>query len=416
MRRTRERSVRRATDAGCSIGLLLALAAGCAGRGGDEVAILASRCAFGAHEELGEVGGSAVHALALAAEGEGAVAVWSEEGGLYLRRLDRAGAPRADALRLGPACPGGVDASSGTPLLVACAQPAQPGRGAAGRVIVYAVEGDHAQVLDRFEPVGEDARGVAIAADEQEWVLAWHDARRGDGAVWRVRVPRRSEAPALPDELGDLAALVRPIPLRLSREGWRAGPPSARLVAGRAWIAWAETALDEQGEPIGDVLVQADDEAPRSLATVQHELADPRLATLGERLLVSYRDRRARGRPQGYALWIPPRGETGSLARLAPSNLDSPALVVPCAGVALAVVPRTHSRHERLVSVRSHSLDALEGEGPELQLYEHGEAYEDAAAVCLPGPEARLLVIYAARESDEHEPAHLLSATVACAE
>jgi hypothetical protein len=416
MRRTRERSVGRRRAAGCSIGLLLALVAGCSGRRGEEAAILASRCAFGAHEELGEVGGRAAHALALVADDGGAVALWSEDSGLYLRRLDREGAPRADALRLGPPCPGGLDAAAGAPLLVACAQPAQPGRGAPGRVVVYAVEGERARVLERFEPVGEDARGVAIAADERGWVLAWHDARRGDGAVWRVRVPRQSEAPALPDGLGELAALVRPVPLRLSREGWRAGPPSARLVAGRAWVAWAETTLDEQGEPIGDVLVQADDEAPRSLATVQHELADPRLAALGERLVVSYRDRRARGRPQGYALWVPPRGETGSLARLAPSNLDSPALLVPCAGVALAVVPRTHSRHERLVSVRAHALDSLEGEGPELQLYEHGEAYEDAAALCVPGPDEHLLVLYAARESDEHEPGHLLSATVTCSE
>jgi hypothetical protein len=216
---------------------------------------------------------------------------------------------------------------------------------------------------------------------------------------------------ALPEVLGELAELARPTATRLSRPGLRAGPPSIVLAGDAAWVAWAETSLDDAGDPIGDVLVQRDDDAPRSVATVQHETADPRLSAVGERVLVSYRDRRARGRAQGYALWVPERGEAATLARLSPSNLASPALLVPCGSRAIAVVPRTHSRHERLVSVREHTLETLQGRGPELQLYEHGQAYEHADAACVG---EHVLVLYAARENDEHDPGRVLTSSVTC--
>lgn len=384
------------------------------------MAILDGSCAFEGERGLATLDGPEVHDIALALRGEDGVwAVWSEDSGLYVAGLDAAGALELPSRRIGPPCPAGIDAASGPSLFVACGMPADDAKGDPGHALVYEVSAEAARVRDRFAGMGPDARGVAIAASSERYHLAWHDARRGSAAVWSVVVPFEA-APAIPEELRDmLPAVLGPEPVRASREGQRAGPPSLALVGETRYLAWAETSLDADGDPIGEVFVQEADGAPRAIATVQHELSEPTLAVRGDRVLVTFRDRRDRGRPRAHSMWLPARNEDGALAVAAPANTLGPALGIPCMESVLEVAPRTHSRHERLVSVRRHEAESLAGQGPELQIYAHGAAYEVAAAICLPASPSgtsaeHLFVLFAARESDEHEPGHLRTTAVRC--
>lgn len=77
----------------------------------------------------------------------------------------------------------------------------------------------------------------------------------------------------------------------------------------------------------------------------------------------------------------------------------------------MVVVPRTHSRTERLVSVRRHGHD-LAGLGPEQQLYEHGATFEWTDATCVGD---RLLVVFGARSSPLSPVGSVRATTVDCA-
>lgn len=363
--------------------------------------------------------GHAVHDLALALRPGGAWAAWSEDSGLYVAGLDADGAVSLASRRVGPPCPAGIDASAHEDsVLVACGLAADDAKGDRGHAVVYEVTDTAARVRDRFGPMGPDADGVAIAAGTSGYLLAWHDARAGSSAVWSVRVPYVAPDEVVPDELRDMMPVTTgPTPIRASREGLRAGPPSALMIGDTPYLSWAETSLDEEGDPIGSVFVSEDGTAPRAIATVQHELSLPVLSAAGDHVLVTFRDRRNRGRPRAFSMWLPPRNEDGTVAGGAPANTLGPAVGVPCMGSVIEVAPRTHSRHERLVSVRRHDLSSLEGLGPELQLYQHGTAYEHAAAICLPAEspaDERLIVLFASRESDEHEAGEVRTTAVRC--
>lgn len=389
----------------------LAAAIGC---GGGDVAILDGDCVLEGESGLATLDGPAVHDLVLVTRAGGAWAAWSEDSGLYVAGLDEAGAVALAPRRIGPPCPAGID-GSGEPLLLACARRADDAKDDPGVVVVYEVTSESVHARDRFEPVGPAGLGVAIAAMPDGYHLAWHDGRAGVSTVWAIDVragdaeARRAMHELMPE------TPLGPTALRVSRPGMRAGPPSLLRVGEHRYLAWAETSLDDAGDPIGELLVQFDDGAPRSVATIQHETATPQLSTDGERVLVTFRDRRRRGRPRAYAMWVPPPGEDGTLVGGAPANTDGPALAVPCAGSVLAVAPRTHSRHERLVSVRRHDAASLEGMGPELQLYEHGAPYEHAAAACVGAEGAEhVMVLFAARESDDHEAGEVRATNVRC--
>ncbi|MFO0681030.1 MAG: hypothetical protein U0234_03215 [Sandaracinus sp.] len=373
--------------------LLAAILVGCGSSG--EVHILAGACPFGSENHLFDLDGPVLDDLAAAPLDRGAYLAWSERSGLFGVALGPDGTALSERQRLGPACAGGVDVlAHGDRTLVACGVAGDVERDERGAVVVYERAADGAvRVLDRRGGVG-DGHGVSLAAHDDEVIVGWQDATGASSSAWLVEVASPAE------------------PIRLSRGGFRASAPALAYDAeGHRLVAWGELWNDDRGDAQGRMVLQVAHRGPIAVGTLAYELPIPVLVEDAPGAILAFRDRRpARTRPTLQLARITADTRELTVAAGAPANAAGGGIAVPCQGAVMVVAPRTHSRTERLVSVRRHGLD-LAGLGPEQQLYEHAATFEWADALCLGD---RLLVVFGSRASPDHPTGTVRSVTVDC--
>ncbi len=373
--------------------IALALLVGCGNSG--EVHILAGACPFGTETHLFDLDGPMLDGLAIAAtESGGAYVAWSERSGLFGVTLDHDGHASGARDRLGPECTGGVDVlADGSRTLVACAIDGDVERGDRGAVVVYAHDASSTSVIDRREGVG-DGQGVALARGPSSVVVGWQDATSSSSAAWMATV-------------GDAAD-----PIRLSRGGYRSTAPVIAFQGQTRMIVWGELGIDEHGDPAGRLQLQVGNRGPRAVSSIAYELALPSIVPDAAGPILALRDRRPAGsRPAMQLARVDPDARELTMHAGAPANAAGGGVAVPCQGGVMVVAPRTHSRTERLVSVRRHGAD-LEGLGPEQQIYEHAATFEWTDAVCLGD---RLLVVFGSRAAPLTPIGSVRSVAVDCA-
>jgi hypothetical protein len=147
-------------------------------------------------------------------------------------------------------------------------------------------------------------------------------------------------------------------------------------------------------------MLRVGERASRAVAETSIENVLPTFRPgVSDDLLLAFRDRlQARSRPQ---VRIGRVSDDGMLARIedgSPANAAGESIAIGCGQDVFVIAPRSRSRTERLVGVRRYFSD-LEPHGPELQLYEHGVAYEHADAQCI---DDHLVILYGSR------PTHVL--------
>lgn len=373
---------------------VLLLLAGCGSSG--DVHILGGACPFGSETHLFDLDGPTLDGIAVAAtEGGGAYVAWSERSGLFGLALDHDGHPRGARERLGPACTGGLDVlGDAGEVLVACAMQGDVERGERGAVVTYARSASGvASVADRRVGVGQGA-GVALARGGGQTFVGWQDATGGSSAAWLATVGSPAE------------------PIRLSRGGFRSTAPVIAFQADTRLVLWGELWNDAHGDPEGRIELQVGNRGPRVVSTLAYELPLPVLVPDAAGPILAFRDRRPAGtRPAMQLARVDPEARELSVHAGAPANAAGAGVAVGCQGGVIVVAPRTHSRTERLVSVRRHGTD-LEGLGPEQQIYEHGATFEWTDAACLGD---RLLVVFGSRSSPLSPTGTVRSVTVDCA-
>ena len=369
------------------------LLVGC-GNSGD-VHILGGACPFGTESHLFDLDGPTLDGIAIAAtEGGGAYVAWSERSGLFGVALDHEGRASGERERLGPPCTGGVDVlADGARVLVACSIQGDVERDDRGAIVVYAHDASGSRVVDRREGVG-DGRGITLARGPSSVLVGWQDATGASSAAWMATV-------------GDAAD-----PLRLSRGGFRSTAPAIAYEGETRLLVWGELWIDEDGDPEGRIELQVGNRGPRVVSTLAYELALPALLADPGGAILSFRDRRpARSRPTMELARVSADIRELTVLPGAPANAAGGGVAVACQGSVMVVAPRTHSRTERLVSVRRHGTD-LAGLGPEQQIYEHGATFEWADAACLGD---RLLVLFASRAAPLSPIGSVRAVTVDCA-
>lgn len=380
-----------------SIIILAVLVASC-GSTSDDMHILAGACTFGEETRLFDLDGPTLDGVGVTALDDGAFFAWSERSGLFGIELDATGHPRGERARLGPACSGGLDVlRDDARVLVACSVRGDAERGDPGAIVVYAREGSAVRVIERREGVGADGAGIAIARSSAGVAVGWQEARGATSAAWVADVGSSTE------------------PRRLSRGGYRATAPALVWEDDTLLAVWGELWIDERGDSIGRVQLQAGHRAPRSIGGLAYDQMLPVLTPDESEgaagAILAFRDRRPAGTRPAVMLTRVSAATREEVAVVgAPANAAGASVAVPCERSVMVVAPRTHSRTERLVSVRRHT-PALEGMGPEQQLYEHAATFEWADAVCLG---ERLLVVYGARSSPTTPVGSVRATTVDC--
>ncbi len=341
-------------------------------------------CAFEGARLVARADGAAFDALELVPTGDGAMLVWSDRGGTYLRELDSRGAPDGEARRIGTACPGGLAATlDGETLLVACSRPADRDRGREGEVLVLEVASDAARVLHRTGPVGGESYGVDLVREGERTVVAFRDA---DVFTSRARVAEL--------EGGELASRA------VSSEGTLASAPSLLLREGVLVTAWTESWFDPDGRPAGHLFVQREGDPPRPSLDVGDVDVRVSLAADEGGPMIALRDRRPRGAdPRAFAGRLDERLRLTIDALRSPGRADDPdarPALVPCGDHVYSVATRTSSRQVTMVSIRRLDRELHPAED-EQQIYEYHARFVRAAAACVEG---QLLLAVGERQSE----------------
>src|SRR6185503_17910679 len=121
---------------------------------------------------------------------------------------------------------------------------------------------------------------------------------------------------------------------------------------------WGELWIDDDGDPEGRVQLQVGNRGPRPVSTLAYELALPTLVPDPNGPILAVRDRRPAGtRPALQLARVTSDAHELQMHQGAPANAAGGGVAVPCQGSVIVVAPRTHSRTERLVSVRRHGED-----------------------------------------------------------
>lgn len=373
--------------------LAVVLLIGC-GNSGD-VHILGGACPFGTETHLFDLDGPTLDGIAVTAiEGGGAYVAWSERSGSFGIPLDHDGHAAGSRERFGPPCTGGLDVlADAARVVVACSIQGDVERGDRGAVVTYTRSAGAITVADRRAGVGQGS-GVALARGGGRVLVGWQDATGGSSASWLATIGDASE------------------PLRLSRGGFRSTAPVITFEGDTRLVLWGELWIDEDGDPEGRIELQVGNRGPRVVSTLAYELALPSIVPDEGGAILAFRDRRPAGsRPAMQLARVDAELRELSVHAGAPANAAGGGVAVGCQGGVMVVAPRTHSRTERLVSVRRHGLD-LEGLGPEQQIYEHGATFEWTDAACLGD---RLLVVFGSRSSPLSPVGTVRAVTVDCA-
>lgn len=302
--------------------------------------------------------------------------LWSDASGAFFQRLDAHGGPTGARTRLGAPCPGGIAAvASDEGIFVACLRPGDRDRDREGSLVLYEIGDGDGVVAGRTGMVGDESRGVDVAAHGSRVVVGWRDA---DVFVARARLAEREG-----DGLSE--------PRALSSEGTLSSAPSLLFVGEQMHVAWTESWFD-RGRAAGHLLALREGDPPRPSLGVFDIDVRTHLTADARGPMVTLRDSRPRG--ARHRAFI---GRLDQELRLTREALESPGradavlgrpMLVPCDGHVFMVATRRSSREVTMVTLRrlSESLEPLEDEQ---QIYEYHARFPHAVATCVEG---RLLV------------------------
>jgi hypothetical protein len=342
-------------------------------------------CELGVEHVAAQVWTKSFDAIELSAAGTQPIALWSEPGGLFGRRVDREGRPNGNVQRLGPRCAGGLAAmSDGSAIEVACLIPATRGKQEeAGGLQVYRIGGGLA--VERIVHIGSAgalSEGVDMARGARGIEIVWQDAAPDAHQVMWA-------------SLADAGASAR----ALSASGRDASAPSIAARDGGTAIAWSENWL-EAGELRTRVVYLEGQGRPRSVLSSVKLASAPQLFTAGTQLMLGYRDRSAvRAKTGLYVVRLGPGGERiGKAERIGRADgLGKPALHA-CMGGVVAATPRTYAG-EYFVGVNWLDADLHRSRG-EQQFYEDSHAFTQVAATCSGDAALLLIAEFPKLESD----------------
>gem|GEM_PF-1881284 len=337
--------------------------------------------------------------------------VWSAREGTYARAIAASGAPRGQALRLGPSCAGGVAATqtSDANTWIACLRRGNVSKDDTGGVIVWRLANGAAQLHAQFGAAGREALGIALVAEERELVVLWQDATPGQVHIMRAEIPRAVAGNDARNAVPYTAAIE---PRAVSVDALVGSGPALVLHDGHAIASWAEIGFDETGGTVGRLLVDGDRGAAAEATELGFDLPMPHLIGNGVGgLALAYRDTtRNRDKSGLYVVALGDRlRPMGAPRRIARANGPGGATLTACAGSVFAVAPRTYQR-DILVGITRLSAD-LATRGREQQVYEDGIAIAHAAMRCsAAGP----LLVVGERGSAARPVARVRATTLVC--
>lgn len=378
----------RAFHAHLCVATTLLMCLGC-GEGGRPMEV----CKLGTASEIARADAVRFDAVALVSVAKGALSVWSELSGTYARPLDGQGIPRAESVRIGDRCAGGIaltDANEGAWL--ACSRPDANEENSVLVLIELSSVGQ--PISERtLGKVGRDGMGVAIARDTNRILLAYHDGSVQAYAARLVIVDGDTHTSKL---LSDLS--------------FAAGAPSIAARDGHWLAAFSETSISSEGTATRIVVI-GDEQPARSVRSAGITDPTPTLLWHDTGPWLAFRDRSPKNpKPELY---------TAKLSRklsfdhppyqVGRANSDGAPSVVVCANLRVALLPREYAS-ERYIGV--HGLDArLENLGAGHQYYTNSRDFVLAAGACLG---QRALLVTAERKAPADPGASIMALPFAC--
>lgn len=342
---------------------------------------------------VGTGSGRIIHDVAVVADDGGAAVLWSDGGGLHVRRLEAEGAPRADAVRLGAACPGGVAAAPGRsgPIL-GCLRPGDGDRGRPGRVAVARLAGDELAPVGHAGPVGEASRGIALTVD----------GRRAGRVGWQHAEPFTAEAwmAGFDTEAG------LDEPRRLSAEGVSASAPTFAQRDGPPIVAWSEAWSAPDGAVTGNLHVSGGQGPSVAALPLAYLDSKPAITADDRGWLTAFLDRRG---DHGLRFFV---ARLGPDLRAVAGSLESPGTahayshrpgLLPCGEHLFAVGTRGMNRERVAVYIARLDPTDLEATGRQHLIYRRWVAFAEVDVACIGGHP--LLVVAERRRRDTPRPA-----------
>lgn len=336
------------------------------------------RCHFGAEHAIFESRRGAFDEIQLLPQGDGALAVFSDANGMYVRLLDGRGLPRARTQRLAAGCNAGMAAAeSGGQAWFACARRG-PSAGEQGAVSVYTFDASGLQTRGTLGPVGPDSHGVGLDVRGESASVVWHDAAIGGAKVW-------------------YAELTNPAPRQLSEDSWYGSAPGLFALDGRRFALWAESRERDHAFDSRTQLLDLGTGKPVTVATGRDGAPSPDLVGGGNRLWLAFRDRRKPSRKTGlYLTRLAHDGrQTGPMVRVGRADGVGRPVLERCFDGLVAATPRTFAG-DYFVGV-VHVDPGLESLSAEQQFYEDSHEFAQVAAACLGEAANRMLLLIAER-------------------
>ena len=337
------------------------------------------RCRFGSDHAVFRSEAGLFDDVALVRTEQGALAIFSDTSGLYIRALDEYGLPRRRAERVAERCDAGVAAAvGGKQLWLACARRAT--NEGVGSVTVYADTDTSGALTERqhFTPVGRESHGVALALQGGRARVAWQDAALG-GARLRYA------------ETGSVLTYV------LSDGDWFAATPQLAAQDAQLVAVWDESQqhgdtyesrirmLDLSGKSrtgTGIDILTAHDASPGPAIVL-----DPRGGSW-----LAFRDRKKGRRKTGLYLARLFGGKAGEVVRVGRADGVGRPTLTACLSGLVAATPRTFAGDYFVGVVQVDPT--LRAFSLEQQFYEDSHEFSQVAASCL---DARLLLLIAER-------------------
>lgn len=379
-----------------TLGAALFLLLGIAGCGDEHARIRETSCVFGEEHRLSSTEGPLVHDLALRRTTSRIWALFSDRSGLYASGLEPDGAPLGPPIRLTRACDGGLAAASHEETLwIACGRRGDSARADEGGVQLLSIRERAVRNEGALGALGPRGEGIGLAVSSTGRIaVGWQEGHASVSHTWiRLLTPEV-------------------VPERLSDRRFLGSRPSLEWQGDQLAVTWSETWPDARGRPEGRVMLRIGERAARAMAETRIEEVLPTLRPNGPTgLLLTFRDRlQARSRPRVRLSRIESDGTLSRLEDGSAANAAGESIALRCGQDVFVIAPRSRSRTERLIGVRRYRSN-LEPHGPELQLYEHGIAYEHADAQCIAG---HLVILYASRPTRVHPHGSVRAVSLTC--
>lgn len=355
-----------------------------------------TRCSLGEARLVTREAVASYEGAALVTTAMGALALWSNQLGLFSRSLSSRGA----ATRLGEPCPGGIAALAWKDIIhVACLRPAD-GEQATGALTLFSHDPRARTTASRqLTNLGRDARDVALAA--------WNDTLYvvfGDGEVGKPRVQLIAF---------DLAKRSAPPPVALSAPEQNGREPAIIIDQGVPIVVFVASELRSKGAH-DRLMIARGTQSGVPLHDVLSTSPRPTLARAGDGFVLAFRDLpRPKVRSMLYVARLDAKqgklpGGAHSIGRA--NSQGGPNLAL-CERTRVAIVPLDHAGE---LYIAFNPLNARL-ETPEMnhQYYENEKEFVANASVCLNGYP---LTLIAERTEANHPQARLLAAEFRCTE